>query len=134
MTRLFPVWLIPNFGLAWRLPTWDRWLKERVSALGIDPDQLVKDMVSDAVVKKVQAAKTSADTIGISGTPSLFINGYAWPENQRGNEIFSIYTKLLLNRDKEFSTCPAMTVDKSKAYSATITTTKGDIVVDLFRR
>ena len=108
------------------------WLKERVSALGIDPDQLLKDMVSDAVVKKVQAAKTSADTIGISGTPSLFINGYAWPENQRSNEIFSIYTKLLLDRDKEFSTCPAMTVDKSKAYSATITTTKGDIVVDLF--
>jgi cyclophilin family peptidyl-prolyl cis-trans isomerase/protein-disulfide isomerase len=108
------------------------WLKERVSELGIDPDQLVKDMVSDAVVKKVQEAKTSADTIGVNGTPTLFINGYAWPENQRGNEIFSIYTKLLLNGEKEFNTCPAMAIDASKSYSATISTTKGDIVVDLF--
>ena len=108
------------------------WLAKRVPELGINADQLLKDMVSDAVVKKVQDAKASADAIGVSGTPTLFINGYQWSENQRGNEIFSIYTKLLLNRDKEYESCPAMTVDNSKSYSATITTTKGDIVVDLF--
>ena len=62
------------------------WLKKRVSDLGIDPDQLVKDMLSDEVVKKVQDAKANADAIGITGTPTLFVNGYAWPENQRGNE------------------------------------------------
>jgi cyclophilin family peptidyl-prolyl cis-trans isomerase len=110
----------------------DEWLKARVSDLGIDPDQLVKDMLSDAVVKKVQEAKTNADAIGITGTPTLFVNGYAWPENQRGTEIFSIYTKLFLNAEKEFNTCPSMTIDSSKSYSATISTTKGDIVVDLF--
>ena len=108
------------------------WLKERVSELGIDPDLLVKDMVSDEVVKKVQDAKAKADEIGITGTPTLFVNGYAWPENQRGTEIFSIYTKLLLNGEKEFNTCPAMSIDASKTYSATISTTKGDIVVDLY--
>ena len=110
----------------------DKWLKDRVSELGIDPDQLAKDMVSDAVVKKVQDAKAKADEIGVTGTPTLFVNGYAWPENQRGNEIFSIYTRLLLNGKKEFNTCPAMAIDTSKSYSATISTTKGDIVVDLF--
>jgi cyclophilin family peptidyl-prolyl cis-trans isomerase/protein-disulfide isomerase len=108
------------------------WLAKRVPELGINADQLLKDMVSDAVIKKVQDAKASADAIGINGTPTLFINGYQWSENQRGVEIFSIYTKLLLNKDKEYITCPAMTVDKAKSYSATITTTKGDIVVDLF--
>ncbi len=108
------------------------WLKKRVSDLGIDPDQLLKDMVSDAVVKKVQDAKASADAIGVTGTPTLFINGYAWPENQRGNEIFSIYTRLLLNSEKEYGTCPALSLDTTKSYSATISTTKGDIVVDLF--
>lgn len=110
----------------------EKWLIKRVSVLGIDPNQLVKDMVSDAVVKKVQDAKASADAIGINGTPTLFINGYQWPENQRGNEIFSIYTNLLLNAEKEFKACPAMAINTSKSYSATITTTKGDIVVDLF--
>jgi cyclophilin family peptidyl-prolyl cis-trans isomerase/protein-disulfide isomerase len=107
------------------------WLAKRVPDLGINADQLLKDMTSDAVVKKVQDAKASADAIGINGTPTLFIDGYPWPENQRNNDIFSIYTKLLLNRSKEYKTCPAMTIDKSKSYSATITTTKGDIVVDL---
>ncbi len=100
--------------------------------MGIDADQLLKDMVSDAVVKKVQDAKANADAIGISGTPTLLFNGYAWPANQRGTEIFSIYTDLYLNKDKEFDACPAMAIDQSKSYSATITTTKGDIVVDLF--
>jgi cyclophilin family peptidyl-prolyl cis-trans isomerase/protein-disulfide isomerase len=108
------------------------WLAKRVPELGINADQLLKDMTSDAVVKKVQDAKASADAIGINGTPTLFIDGYPWPENQRSNDIFSIYTKLLLNRSKQYKTCPAMTIDKTKSYSATITTTKGDIVVDLF--
>jgi len=108
------------------------WLKQRVPDLGINAEQFIKDMNSDAVVKKVQDAKVSADTIGINGTPTLFINGFEWPENQRGNEIFSIYTKLLLSRENEYKTCPAMTIDSSKTYSATIATTKGDIEVDLF--
>ena len=111
----------------------DNWLKERVPELGIDPDQFLKDMVSDAVVKKVQDAKSNADAIGISGTPFLLFNGYAWPANQqRDIGIFSIFTGLFLNRKVEFTNCPVMTIDQSKSYSATITTTKGDIVVDLF--
>ncbi len=108
------------------------WLKKRVPDLGIDPDQFVKDMLSDEVVKKVQDAKDKADEIGVTGTPTLFVNGYAWPENQRGNEIFSIYTRLLLNGKNEYETCPTMAIDTSKSYSATISTTKGDITVDLF--
>jgi len=117
-----------------KLPPTDlaNWLKERVSDLGINPDQFVKDMLSDAVIKKVQDAKASADAIGVSGTPTLFINGYEWPENQRGNEIFSIYTRLLINTEKEYKSCPALSLDTTKSYSATISTTKGDIVVDLF--
>jgi cyclophilin family peptidyl-prolyl cis-trans isomerase/protein-disulfide isomerase len=110
----------------------DDWLKERVAVLGINPDQLLKDMVSDAVVKKVQDAKTKADAIGVTGTPTLFINGYPWPENQRSNEIFSIYTELLLNQEREYGACPAMEIDQSKTYSATISTTKGDIAVELY--
>jgi len=108
------------------------WLKKRVSDLGIDPDQLVKDMLSEAVVNKVLDAENVAKSIGIGGTPTLFVNGYAWPLDQRDTRIFSTFTKLLLNKEKEYKTCPAMAINSSKSYSATISTTKGDIVVDLF--
>jgi cyclophilin family peptidyl-prolyl cis-trans isomerase/protein-disulfide isomerase len=110
----------------------DEWLAARVSELGIDPDQLIEDMFSDAVVQKIAAAKDSADQLAINGTPTLFLNGYQWPENSRGVDIFSIYTELLLNQRNEFQTCPQMVIDTAKSYSATIETSKGNIQVELY--
>jgi cyclophilin family peptidyl-prolyl cis-trans isomerase/protein-disulfide isomerase len=110
----------------------ENWLKERVPALGIDADQLLADMKSDTVVAKAQASLDSAMTIGISGTPTLMVNGYQWPENQRGIEIFSIYLRLIKNQANEFDSCPATVVDAGKKYTATIETTRGDIQVELY--
>ncbi len=70
--------------------------------------------------------------MAINGTPTLFVNGYQWPENSRGVEIFSIYTELLLNQQNEYQTCPQMVIDTAKSYNATIETTKGNIQVELF--
>ena len=110
----------------------ENWLKERVPALGIDADQLLADMKSDAVVAKAQASLDSAMTIGISGTPTLMVNGYQWPENQRGIEIFSIYLRLIKNKENELDVCPPSVVDAGKKYTATIETTQGDIQVELY--
>jgi cyclophilin family peptidyl-prolyl cis-trans isomerase/protein-disulfide isomerase len=110
----------------------NKWLKDRVSELGIDPDQLLKDMVSEEVVKKVQDAKSNADAIGINGTPTMFINGNTWPENQRSVELFSVYVQLILNKKNEIHSCPEIVIDTSKSYTAILSTTKGDITVELF--
>ncbi len=108
------------------------WLKQQVPALGIDTDKLLADMKSDAVVAKVQAYSDAADQIGVTGTPTLMINGYQWPENQRGVEIFSIYLRLIKNKAKEFQSCPSTVIDTNKKYTATISTTQGDIKVELY--
>lgn len=110
----------------------DAWLKEQVPALGIDADQLISDMYSDAVVAKVQDDMDAADSLSISGTPTLMINGHQWPESQRGIEIFSIYLRLIQNQANELDTCPATVIDASKTYTATISTTQGDIKVELY--
>ncbi len=110
----------------------DAWLEARVPALGIDYTQLYEDMYSDEVVAKVKAFGDDASAIGITGTPTLLINGYQWPESSRGIDIFTIYLRLLKNRDVELDECAPTVIDESKAYSATIATTQGDIVVDLF--
>lgn len=110
----------------------DEWLAERVPELGIDADQFLVDMFSPEVETKIQQAPLDAANLGLRGTPTLFINGYTWPENQRGLEIFSIYVNLILNQDREYDTCPAMVIDETKSYTATIETTKGQIVAELY--
>lgn len=110
----------------------NEWLSARVSELGIDPDQLLEDMASDEVVQKVKDAMTSADSIDVRGTPTLFVNGYSWPENSRGVPIFSAYVELLKNKEDGSLTCPATSIDTAKNYTATIETSQGDITIELF--
>ena len=89
-------------------------------------------MFSDEIVTKIKQAQTDANALEILGTPTLFINGYKWPENQRGLEIFSTYVDLLKNKAVEYEACPGMTIDANKSYTATIETTKGTIVAELY--
>ena len=108
------------------------WLEKHVVELGIEPTQFFEDMYSTEIVKKVQAAADSAKSLGFGGTPTWFINGYEWPEDQRGLEIFSIYVQLIKNQEIEYDACAPNVTQSDKNYSATISTTKGDITVDLF--
>jgi len=110
----------------------DAWLEEYIVELGIKPTQFFKDMYSAEIVEKVQVAADSARSFGFGGTPTWFINGYEWPENKRDIEIFSFYVQLIKNQEKEYGACPPIITQSDKDYSATISTTKGDIVVDLF--
>jgi len=110
----------------------DEWMAERVPDLGIDAVQFLEDMFSAEIIEKIKQKMDEADSLGISGTPTLLINGSLWPEQQRSVELFSIYTELILGQEKEYDACPPTVIDESKEYSAVITTTKGDIEVDLF--
>ena len=110
----------------------DAWLEGNLVSLEIDSTQFFKDMYSTKVIDKIAAAEQSADELGMNGTPTLMINGYQWPENDRSMEIFSIYVQLLRNQTKEFDSCAPEVIQKGTNYSATISTTKGDIEVDLF--
>jgi len=108
------------------------WLEKHVVELGIEPTQFFEDMYSTEIVKKVQAAADSAKSLGFGGTPTWFINGYEWPEDTRNIEIFSIFVQLIKNQEIEYDACAPNVTQSDKNYSATISTTKGDITVDLF--
>jgi len=109
----------------------DAWLTEQVPALGIDADQFLDDMYSDAIVKKIEAAADSANLLEINGTPTLFVNGYPWPEQERGVEIFSIYVQLIKHADIEYAACSPNVLEEGKDYRAVISTSQGDIEIDL---
>jgi len=110
----------------------DAWLEEYIVEIGLEPTQFFEDMYSNVIIDKVQAAADSANSLGINGTPKLFVNGSEWQENERSVRVFSIYIQLIKNQKKEYDECAPTVIETGKNYSATISTTKGDIVVDLF--
>lgn len=110
----------------------DAWLEGKIGQFGLDSDQFFKDMYSKEIVQKISDAADSANSLGINGTPTLFINGYKWPENERSLVVFSSYVQLLKSQDAEYDGCAPTVIQPGKQYAATISTTKGDIEVDLF--
>ena len=51
------------------------WFVEKAGELGLDKDKLRADMQSETVKKVVDDSLNIATTIGLPGTPFLFING-----------------------------------------------------------
>jgi cyclophilin family peptidyl-prolyl cis-trans isomerase/protein-disulfide isomerase len=107
------------------------WVKEQAAALGLDTAQFVTDMKSEAVASKVKASLDSSMQIGIPGTPFILINGNPY-QGQQDIATFESILKLVEMEDKMYTECPAMEIDQSKQYIATVKTTKGDVVIQLF--
>lgn len=111
----------------------EQWLAENIGEIGVDFDQLKADMYSDEIVQKVAAAYANAQSLGIGATPTLFINGYQWPEQVGRNlETMLIFVRLVMHQENEYSECPPTVIEQGKEYSAVISTTKGDVEVALF--
>ena len=47
-------------------------------------------------------------------------------------DVFDIIIQYVDLQEKAYSDCPPVTVDRGKQYTATLTTTKGDVVIELF--
>ena len=53
----------------------DEKVREIAANLGLDPEELLKEMKSDKIQSKIDRDMTDAKTAGIGGTPTIFING-----------------------------------------------------------
>ena len=109
-----------------------QWLKENAAtAIQLDAAKFATDLTSEAVANKVQQDYQNAVTLGLSGTPSIFINGTKYEQNWSA-EILEMIVDLVKFKDKQYTECPPMVVDASKEYFATVKTSKGDFVLQLF--
>ena len=52
------------------------------AAIGLDPERFAKDMESEKLKARVTADQERATSMGVSRTPSLFINGQVLPTDQ----------------------------------------------------
>ena len=106
------------------------WLSTKAEAMDLDAVIFSTDLTSDAVVQKVSDGYDKAASIGLSGTPTMFVNG-----NYMGSLNYYTMTNLLKVYDYEssmYTECPDWVIDTEKSYTTTIETQKGDVVLELF--
>lgn len=109
----------------------EQWLSAQASALEMDVDQFQADLKSEDIVARVQEAWDLGQKMGIPGTPLILINGqiYGGP---RDYNSFNDIVQLIAFGERQFKTCPAVTVQQDKQYTATLHTQRGDVVIQLF--
>lgn len=107
------------------------WLSDTAKSLGLDEAQFAKDLESDQVVKKIATLTEAATSIGISGTPTLVVNGYPWQQSYSAETFDSILNVIKAEAKLSFE-CPPFEIDVNKKYTATMETEKGKMVFELF--
>jgi cyclophilin family peptidyl-prolyl cis-trans isomerase len=110
-----------------------KWLIERAGELDLNVEKFTTDLTSLALVNFAQNAWDYGQSIGMTGTPFLLVDGQVWPSNVSMDKWnISAVVRLTLMKDRQFTQCPPMTIDPTKQYVATLHTEKGDIVIELY--
>lgn len=107
---------------------------ELAGQLELDLAQFEEDFNSEDVLDKITLSYTDAtENIGITGTPTVYIviKGVPYSASYDYNTLSSILKLVELDKNR-YTECPPMVVDVKKVYEATITTSKGDIKVELY--
>jgi cyclophilin family peptidyl-prolyl cis-trans isomerase/protein-disulfide isomerase len=109
----------------------EQWLSAQASALGMNVEQFQTDLKRKDIVDKVQQAWEGGKKIGLPGTPFILINGQIYGGPRDYNSLNDIIQLMMLGK-RQYTSCPAVTVQRNKQYIATLHTEKGDIVLQLF--
>ncbi len=108
-------------------------LLDYAADLGLDADQFAADLAAPAIAATVQIAYETARDIPLLGAPFLLWNGGLFPDEGFTNH-FALSTLIRLEKLKarQFAAPPPDIIDPFKQYQATLHTTKGDIVIELY--
>ena len=109
------------------------WLENEAATLGLDVDQFMADLTSEAIVTKIQQQMDyNFNTIGLSATPTILLNGRPWSYDWSASTLGMVIEVLKYEKQGLYTECPPWVIDQDKEYTATIKTEKGDIVVELY--
>jgi cyclophilin family peptidyl-prolyl cis-trans isomerase/protein-disulfide isomerase len=108
------------------------WLAAQASDLGLDPSRFASDLDSAATEARVQDIYRTGVSMGISGIPTVFINGRLQERAAMSYDGLESTIGLIALGSRQFKTCPAFDIVPSRQYVATLHTEKGDIKIKLF--
>ncbi len=109
----------------------EQWLRAQVSASGMEVDQFEVDLKREDIVAQVQQAWDGGQKMGLPGTPLILINGQIYGGPRDYNSLNEILQLIVLGK-RQYTSCPAVTVQPNKQYIATLHTEKGNVVIQLF--
>jgi cyclophilin family peptidyl-prolyl cis-trans isomerase/protein-disulfide isomerase len=108
------------------------WLKTEAQTLGLAGAQFASDLDSQAVIKSVTDQRDEIKHTGIvNGTPFIFLNNMPYVNGRTDLDTLKGIVALFKMSTRPLK-CPPLTVDPNKQYTATIKTSKGDIVLQLY--
>jgi cyclophilin family peptidyl-prolyl cis-trans isomerase len=109
-------------------------LVEYAEELELDVERFSQELNDHVYKEKVDADTQSAINAGLGGTPSYIVNGVVYPTQQLGLQLTLIeaFVRLTLLTPDQYTELPPQVIDPEKDYVATIRTSKGDIVVELY--
>jgi len=101
--------------------------------IGIDVDQFRQDLEDHTYQQKVQDSLNQAVALGLPGTPTFFVNGRMYPFGLGlSGQALEFFIQLVQEAPSPYEAPPPAVVDPQRQYVATIRTTQGDIVVELY--
>ena len=112
----------------------DAYLQEAAQNLGLDMEKFNADYNSAAIKTKIDNSyKEATETLNLTGTPTVFmvINGIPYQAPRDYETLVGILRLVDLDKNR-YTACPPMVIDPAKKYTATISTTKGTIVAELY--
>lgn len=105
-------------------------LAELAAQLGLDAGRFAADLGSESTLARVEQAYADAIALGLSDTPALAINGQYY-EGPLDAWTLGATIELLRLEARQFHECPPLQAGATKALTATLHTTQGDIVIAL---
>jgi len=111
--------------------SFEGWVKVRAQELGLDPARFEADFQSPEIVEKVQQATQHGEELGIPVLPFFLVNGQIYTASDNF-DTFNHIISLLAMGERQYTECPPVVIDPSRQYLATLSTEKGEVVVQLF--
>lgn len=112
----------------------EAWLRENIQTAlpELDYEQWSADFESEAIREVVDGSFDKVAATGlVGGTPTFFANFY---QTSYEPAVLEQYIKLF-NLQKNYRTsCPVNVVEEGKDYRATLHTTAGDVIINLFAK
>ena len=121
----------------WRNESVDQfsdWVLAQASRLGLDVEKFKADLYSDELKALAQQAWDTGYRLmkGIPSVPFIILNGEIWGGAPKTYDNFATIIRLYALGARQYATCPPMTINPFTKYVATLHTTKGDLVIQLF--
>jgi len=107
-------------------------LVEYAEELALDTDRFVQELDDHVYRERILADYEAYSQYGPLATPTYVVNGAFYPQMGLNPVVIDAFIRMVLDPPDQYAEVPPQVIDPGKKYTATIRTSKGDIVVELF--